>query len=385
MNRLAIAAVLPLLVPGWLAAAQDGRAPLQVPGARTAVQSGGARLYVTNQDDATISIVDVASRELVETVDLQKLGFSPTAKPHHAQVEPDGRFWYVTLIGAGKVLKFDRENRIVGSVDMEVPGLLALHPDQDLLLVARSMSAVNPPKRMALIRRSDMTLLDEVDVFFPRPHAIAIHPAGKYAYVASLGVNQLGSVRLEDGQLSLIDVEGPQHTFTQFSISPDGTWLVLTASQSHQLMVFDLSDPARPTLARTVPQEKGPFESAFSRDGRWLVVTNLEANAVTVVNVAQWQPAEVIRHPQLAQPHGVVFSPDGAWVFVSNRHQAGGAHDHEGNKATGGGVVAAICLADRTVGKIVPVGHYAAGMGVASPARVPDAPAPPASPPAQCR
>ena len=376
MNRTGLA--LLLWLAGSPAAAQSGGAPFPVPGARAVLPSSGARLYVTNQDDATISVIDVASRQLVETIDLQKLGFGPTAKPHHAQVEPDGRFWYVTLIGAGKVLKFDRENRIVGSVDMEVPGLLALHSSQDLLLVARSMSAVNPPKRMALIRRSDMKLLDEVDVFFPRPHAIAIHPAGQYAYVASLGVNQLASVRLEDGQLSLIDVEGPLHTFTQFSISPDGKWLVLTASQSNQLVVFDLVDPAKPVLARTVSQEKGPFETAFSRDGRWLVVSNLDANAVTVVDVAQWQPVQVIRHPQFAQPHGVVFSSDGAWVFVSNRHQAGGAHDHEGNKATGGGVVAAICLADRTVDSVIPVGHYAAGMGVATPARAPDSPA-------QCR
>lgn len=332
-----------------------------------AAQDDGSRLYVTNQDDATVSIIDVRTRRLIETLDLQKMGFAAAAKPHHAQVEPDGRFWYVTLIGAGKVLKLDRGNRIVGSVDMEVPGLLALHPSQDLLLVARSMSAVNPPRRMALIRRSDMKLLDEVDVFFPRPHAIAVHPAGQYAFVASLGVNQLASVRLEDGQLELIDVEGPQHTFTQFSVSPDGKWLVLTASQSHQLMVFDLSNPARPVLARTVPQEKGPFETAFSRDGRWLVVTNLDANAVTVVDVATWQPAQVIRHERFAQPHGVVFSPDGAWVFVSNRHQAGGAHDHEGGKATGGGLVAAICLATRTVETVVNVGHYAAGMGAAVP------------------
>jgi YVTN family beta-propeller protein len=371
MNRIALALLLGLL-PGCRAAAQASAFP--VPGARAAAESGGARLYVTNQDDATISVIDPGSRQLVETIDLQKLGFSATAKPHHAQVEPDGRFWYVTLIGAGKVLKFDRENRIVGSADMEVPGLLALHPSQDLLVVARSMSAVNPPKRMALIRRSDMKLLDEVEVFFPRPHAIAVHPEGKYAYVASLGVNQLASVRLEDGELSLVDVEGPQHTFTQFSLSPDGKWLVLTASQSHQLMVFDLSDPAKPVLARKVPQEKGPFESAFTWDGRWLVVTNLDANAVSILDVNTWEAVKVITHPQLAQPHGVVISADGAWAFVSNRHQAGGAHDHAGQKATGAGVVAAICLPTRTVEATIAVGHYAAGMGIAAPARAPATP-----------
>ena len=371
MNRLGLGLLL-FLAPGSRAAAQSG----VVPGAEVrAAQSGGARLYVTNQDDATISVIDVGTRALVETIDLQKMGFSANAKPHHAQVEPDGRFWYVTLIGAGKVLKLDRDNRIVGSVDMEVPGLLALHPSQDLLVVARSMSAVNPPKRMALIRRSDMKLLDDVDVFFPRPHAIAVHPAGKYAYVASLGVNQLASVRLEDGQLTLIDVEGPQHTFTQFSLSPDGKWLVLTASQSHQLMIFDLADPARPALARTIPQEKGPFETAFSWDGRWLVTTNLDANAVTILDAQRWEPVQVIRHERFAQPHGVVFSPDGGWVFVSNRHQSGGAHDHEGGKATGGGVVAAICLRTREVGKLIGVGHYAAGMGIAAPARPPATPA----------
>ncbi len=347
---------------------------LGLPGGAWA-QAAGARVYVTNQDDATISVIDAATRTVVETIDLQAMGFSANAKPHHAQVEPDGRFWYVTLIGAGKVLKFDRENRVVGAADMEVPGLLALHPTQDLLLVARSMSAVNPPKRMALIRRSDMKLLDEVDVFFPRPHAIVAHPDGEYAYVASLGVNQLASVRLADGQLTLVDVEGPAHTFTQFSLSPDGKWLVLTASTSNQLMVFDLADPAKPVLARTVPQEKGPFESAFSWDGRWLVVTNLDANAVTVLDAQTWQPVEVIRHQAFAQPHGVAFGADGGWVYVSNRHQAGGAHDHEGMKSTGAGVLAAICLPTRTVERVIPVGRYAAGVGTAVPARPPVTPA----------
>ena len=66
--------------------------------------------------DATISVINASSHRLLETIDLQKLGFGPTAKPHHAQVEPDGQFWYATLIGANRVLKFDRENRIVASL-----------------------------------------------------------------------------------------------------------------------------------------------------------------------------------------------------------------------------------------------------------------------------
>jgi DNA-binding beta-propeller fold protein YncE len=330
-------------------------------------------LYVTNQDDATISVIDLRSHRVVETIDLQKLGFGPTAKPHHAQVEPDGSYWYATLIGAGKVLKFDASNRIVGSVELEVPGLIALHPTQDLMVVARSMSAVNPPRRIALIRRSDMKLLDEIDIFFPRPHAIVA--AGDYAYVASLGVNQLASVRLDDGTVTLVDVEGPQHTLTQFSVSPDGRWLTATGSTSNRLLVYDLANPAKPRLARTIAMEKGPFEAGFTWDGRWIVVTNLDANAVSFVSTRSWKPEYVVRDSSFRQPHGVGLGPDGAYVYVSNRFQAGGAHDHEGHKATGAGNVVAICIPTHAVTAVMPTGHYSAGIGIAVPEGRPGTPA----------
>lgn len=334
------------------------------------------RLYMTNQDDATVSVIDVKTRTLLETVDLQKLGFGPNAKPHHTQVESDGSFWYVTLIGAGKVLKLDRQNRIVGSVDMEVPGLLALDPNSDRLLVARSMSAVNPPRRLAIIRRSDMTMLDEVDVFFPRPHALAIDPRGHYAYVGSLGVNQMAAVRLADGEVTLIDVDGPYHTLTQFSISPDGRWLAATGSTSNQLLVFDIAQEGKPVYSRSVAQVGGPFESAFTGDGRQVFVTNLDSNVVTVADVAGWQRVAVISGPQFQQPHGIVLSPDGQDFWVSNRYQGGGMHDHEGHHPTGSGTAVSICIATRTVDGEVPVGHYAAGVSVARPAAAPPAPAP---------
>ena len=86
---------------------------LGAPAALAAQQ--GPRMYVTNQDDATISVIDPATNRVETTIDLQQLGYPATAKPHHTQVEPDGSHWYATLIGAGKVLKFDRDNRVVDS------------------------------------------------------------------------------------------------------------------------------------------------------------------------------------------------------------------------------------------------------------------------------
>jgi len=336
------------------------------------------RLYVANQDAATVSVLDVATNAPVATVDLRTLGFAPNARPHHTQVEPDGGFWYVTLIGAGKVLKLDRDNRVVASAAMEVPGLMALHPTQDLLVVGRSMSAVNPPSRLVVLKRSDMSVVDEIDVFFPRPHALVWDTRGARIFVASLGQNQLASVGVASGDVKLVDVPGPPHSFTQAAVSPDGRWMVLTAQLTSQLAVFDLADPADPKLLNMIPLEKGPFEPAFTPDGKWVYITDLDANRVSVVDTERWVVAETLAHPALAQPHGIAVSPDGRVVYVSNRHQAGGAHDHEGGKATGQGTVVAICAATRKVIAVVPVGAYAAGISTPVPVRRT------ASPPGPC-
>lgn len=340
--------------------------------AAAAPAAAPARAYVANQDHATVSVIDVATSTLVATVDFQALGFSATAKPHHTQVEPDGSYWYVTLIGAGRVLKLDRENRIVGSVATEVPGLMTLDPVADRMVVARSMSAVNPPARVVVIRRSDMSVIEEYDSFFPRPHALVMHPGGRYAYFGSLGVNQLASLDLDSGELQLVDVAGPAHTLTAFSVSPDGRWLLATGETSNQLLVFDLADNAKPRFVRGVPMEAGPFESIFTWDGSMVAVTNLRANVVSLLDPEGWRVAAILRDPSFMQPHGLALSPDGRYLYVSSRHQGGGAHDHEGMNATATGTVTVICIPTGELVKVIPVGNYAAGISAPRPA-VPNA------------
>ena len=45
-----------------------------------------AQLYVPNQDDATVSVIDPATLRLLRTVDLRRYGVGDNAKPHHIQV-----------------------------------------------------------------------------------------------------------------------------------------------------------------------------------------------------------------------------------------------------------------------------------------------------------
>ena len=53
------------------------------------------------------------------------------------------------------------------------------------------MSAVNPPQSFGIIKRSDMTLKEEVDLIFSRPHAIANLDSAEHLFVASLSSNQI--------------------------------------------------------------------------------------------------------------------------------------------------------------------------------------------------
>ena len=199
-------------------------------------------LYVASQEEVTVSVIDTKSNELLETVDLKTLGFTESAKAHHTAVEPDGSFWYVSLISAGTVLKFDRQNRLVARANFEAPGMLSLDPTSDRLYVGRSMAAVNPPQRIGVIQRSSMQI-EEVDVFFPRPHALAVDPHGERFFTASLGQNTVAYAPLGVEEVDLYNIDGTTHTLVQFALSPDGDWMVAGGQLSGELLIFDLSNP----------------------------------------------------------------------------------------------------------------------------------------------
>lgn len=329
------------------------------------------RVYVTNQDEATISVIDATEHEEIARIDLQELGFGPNAKPHHVVVEDDGSHFYVSLIGENTVLKLNREHEVAGRATFEVPGLLALHPAEDLLLVGRSMSAVDPPPSIGMIRRSTMETLDEVEVLYPRPHALTIRPGGDVAYSASLAVNQLAALDVAEETLELTLLEGTTHTLVQFAVSPDGQTLVATAQLTGQLLVFDLDDPMSPQPIESVAVEAAPWHPVFSPDGSMVWFGSKEADVVTAVNTETWTPEAVIGGRGMAQPHGAALSPDGRWLFVSNNNlemdmAMSMADEEQGEHEASPGTVVVIDTENRRIVEVITVGLNPTGVGAAS-------------------
>lgn len=322
------------------------------------------RIYVCNQGAATLSVIDVASNEIVDHIDLQELGFSANAKPHHTVAEPDGSHWYVTLIGENRVLKFNRQNELVGQAEMEVPGLISLHPTRDLLLVGRSMSAVNPPQSIGLIRRSDMTLQEEIPTFFARPHAISTAPDGNRSYVASLAENQILSLDPESGETDLATYPGSTHVFVDFAISPDGETMVVTGEVSGQVLVLDIANPVSPEVTDTIDVNARPWHPVYSEDGRRVYFGNKGAHTVTVLNMETRSVEAVIEGNGLAEPHGSALSADGSYLYISNNNRQGTYQPSQPRPdADPPGTITVINTATNTIEKVIEVEAYATGIG----------------------
>lgn len=360
MNPLSTAATAFLLLFAFAACTPAGLGPQVAP------RPMAALAFVTNQDEGTVSVIDLDRRELSRTVDLRDYGFGPGARPHHVAVEPDGSYWYVSLIGAGRVLKLDRDDRLVGQVEMETPGMLVLHPTEDLLLVGRSMTAVNPPASLGVVRRTDMRH-DELGVFFPRPHALAVHPRAGQAYTASLSVDQLAVVDASREEVEVHEVGGEHHMLAHFAISPSGRILLATGEMTGELLVFDLSDPRQPRLERTVPVGELPWHPSFSADGRWAYVPVKGQDEIAVLDAASWEVVDRIRGAGIVEPYGSAVSPDGRTLVVSNSNQSGSYRDADGEPV---GTVALIDTATRTVVRVIEVGRNPTGVGVAAPVAV---------------
>ena len=278
--------------------------------------AGAARLYVPNQNDATVMVLDARTGALTATVDLRAAGFTANAKPHAVIAEPDGSAWYVTLIGDGFVAKFDRENRLQGRAKMETPGMLALDPRHDRVYASRSMTAVSAPSSIGIIRRSDMALLEELDVILPRPHAIAVDTVSGRVWVSGLGDNRIAAIDTA-GRVELTDVPGPLHAYVTFALSPDGTRLAASTQLTSRLLLFDVRGklPAPVAAAEVLPFG---YQIAWAPDGRSVWLGNQRSGAVTQVSADPWAVAGVVRDSAFAEPHGVAVSADGGTIYVSS-------------------------------------------------------------------
>ena len=316
-------------------------------------------IYVSSESGDIVTRIEVGPdgwRKVHET----GVGLVPTDidGPHNVSVSPDGRFWYVSIAHGmpfGSVWKFATgADTLVGRAPVGMfPTTIGLSPDGDWAFVPNSdfHGDRGHLNSVSVLYTPDMTQLTQVPVC-DMPHGSKYNHAGTAVYIAcmmsdelvemdpsSFGIRRrvsLGSghpmtmaehnametredsalarrARAPGAASSTMPGQNPDCLTTYVSVSPDDSLLYLACNHSSELQVRSARTLE---LVRRLPTGTGAYNVEPSPDGRWVVVTNKKNQSVSIFDTRTW--TEAARVPTTKRiPHGVAFSPDGKYVYVT--------------------------------------------------------------------
>lgn len=161
------------------------------------------------------------------------------------------------------------------------------------------------------------------------PHGIRISPDGLQAYIAMLAGKSLGILDLATDEFKEIPVGGGA---VQAGITPNGKYTVLSLYDTKQLAVFDwdflattrfTADAPRYSLIALPDGAKGPIQMYPTPDSKFVYLADQgyyynqpQGEMVYKIDLAAKLVVKSIKVG--SAPHGVVVSRDGKYVYVTN-------------------------------------------------------------------
>ena len=254
--------------------------------------------YVTNQGDDTVSVVDVSSGAVVETL---KVG----SKPAGVAVAPGGSRIYVSNPEGHSVSVLERRGAghvVVAEVPAGAGPLgIAVAPDGRVFVADWYGDTV------AVLDPASLRVAATVTVG-QSPSGVATNPAGTRLYVANRDSNTVSVVDLASLQVLATVPVGR----APFGVTHDGAGRVFVANvQSNDVSVLDAASYAE---LRRLPVGEFPYAVGVA-PGR-ILVTNQHGGTVSVFDAQSYAAL-----PDIAvgdYPEGIAMSADGAraWVAV---------------------------------------------------------------------
>ncbi len=270
-----------------------GRRPVGV-----AVSPDNRHVFVTNQKDNTVSVIDAVAGQSV--VAILAVGKTPTG----VAVSPDGSSAYVANHGDDSlsVIHIDMEelsNSTVTSFAVgKNPAGVAVSPDGDYVYITNEGDGTVSVATVSEIETYDETifplaikLAPSPDTQLRMPYGVAVSPDGSYVYVANGG----------DGTVSVATVSE-----------------IDTYDETNVPRVIPLKSPANVQLM--------PYGVAVSPTGDYVYVSNSRKGrkgTVSIIHRSVEADADV--HSKVGKvtvgkkPSGIAATPDGNEIYVTNR------------------------------------------------------------------
>lgn len=239
-----------------------------------------------------------------ETGALDRLNSQPTggAHPCYLSLDPAGRFLFVVNYSGGTVSVFPIAED--GSIE----------PASQVL--AHEGTSVDPVRQEG-----------------PHPHMIAPSPDGEFVYVTDLGLDQIIRYRLDRQAGTLIDPlvtavtpgMGPRH----FAFSPDGASMVAIGELDSTLVSFAIGAHGALTAVASISTLPVDFEGAstcahvlFSPDGRFVYGSNRGNDSIAVAAFDKDTRAlEIVEIVPTGgeEPRNFAIDPSGNWLLAANQ------------------------------------------------------------------
>lgn len=341
------------------------------------------KVYVTNQGDDEVAVIDVESNLLMRMVSVGSLDnrVTPPEAPHNIVADRQRQFYYVNMIVSNEVWKFRvSDDSFVAKLnlgDKGSPAQIVISPDGatgyvsnfDLTGTNRSIQIFNTQTMQVTARVSNQRIWGS--------HGVTLMRHGTVLWIANQQSDNIGILDTRDpSTIEIVKVDpsvpdlpvsAPRFGPYQIVFSPDDGLAYVTCRFSNEVRVFRTE--SRELVAR-IPIGVNPLILDITPDGRFVYVANRgtgtsPSKSVSVIQTATNSELMKIQNVGV-EPHGVAVTPDGRFVYVACENVGSPEAPHHpvaGLKTPG--FVAVINAATNRVVKRIEVGAFAAGVAVA--------------------
>ncbi len=329
----------------------------------------GGRVLITVQAEDLVAVIDRTSNLVGRYVRAGAQNVFSTAPeaPHNVTVDEARGYYYVNLIGAGKVLKYrlDTNEKIDEVGGIISPTQVALSATGDTAYVAQFAAGVNA---IRIIRTDPMEVVGEIAAGnVDKPHGVEITPDGKELWVTGNLSDNILVVDLSDFSTRLIQLnnqppgQGGVLLPYQTAMTADNRKVYVTCQRGNAVVVVDRGtyEPVK-----AIPVGLNPLIPAITPDGLRVLVPNRNSDDLSVIDTGIDSVVATIANVG-PQPHGSAVTPDGRLAYISCENVSAAVPPH--HPTTGSrvpGYFTVIDLATMSVVKRYELGAFAAGVAV---------------------
>lgn len=243
-------------------------------------------IWVTNEKDDTISVIDVETLDVIRTIETGE-------RPRGITFSKDFSVVYICASDSDAVQVMDpNTGEILHDLPSgEDPEQFVLHPDNRHLYIANEDDAIT-----TVVDTETRTVVAQIDVGI-EPEGMAVSPDGKIAITTSETTNMAHWIDTETQQLfanTLVDSR-PRHA----EFIKEGTELWVSAEIGGTISVFDVATQTEKTkidfeLPNIHPDRVQPVGFEFTTGDSHAFVALGPSNHVAVVNAETYEVEEYI-------------------------------------------------------------------------------------------